>query len=209
MSTYFDAPASGTGNNTISISSKTLNTGTTVNSSTLQVTSSGKTVSASLSQLYRPRVSRTDSGEISGSGGTLSLSVNSPYPFYFRNNPSSVSSITYGNTDYKNVNPISSGTYAFNVAISQNSGLSARTETIEMAFQRQDGSYSYNSDDANLFKVSFTQASGGTAPSPSGETSGTSINVPIFFSYDGGDYIYVTLGQTVPFDVYTSVEIRR
>ena len=297
-SNTFNAPTSGTGSGTINISTKALNSGTTVLGAVLSVSNNDSGTSATLRQLYRPRVSRTDSGEIPGSGGTMAISVDSPYEFWFRNNPSNVNSIKVGNTDYKAVNPISSGTYAFNVAISQNSTHSARTDTLEVAFQKMNGTYSFNNSDSSLYRITYTQASGGTEPVPveqsialsatspigsgetllsysvsanpagyvylvsgnttlgtqgvsgetagsflvgsnpitsartftlsgvtldglhsdvktvtqnaaaeSGETSGNTKNIPIYFEWEGGDNVYITLASAVPFTVNAIVEI--
>lgn len=41
----------------------------------------------------------------------------------------------------------------------------------------------------------------------SGETSGQTVNIPVYFEYEGGDYVYIALGSAVPFTVNTTIEI--
>ena len=162
-SNIFNVPSTGTsGTTTISATTRAIRQN--VNGvSTLSVSDGNKTLSATLTQYFKPKITRSGSGTIAGSGGTMSVAVSTPYEFWFRNVPNNIGTITSGGVDYKNTNPISSGTYAFSVDVLANNG-QQRTDYLEMAFQKINGTYSYNNADASDFKFAYTQESGSTIP---------------------------------------------
>ena len=164
MSTYFDAPISGSGNGTIVINAKTLNNGSSSRSAVLTISNGEKTANSTLSQRFKPTFQRSGSGNIPSSGGSMTVSVNSQYPFYFRNNPSNIGAITSGGVDYKDNPSINGGSWTFNVSVGANATTSGKTETLEMAFQKLDGTYSFNNPDAGDYSFTFYQESGSTTP---------------------------------------------
>lgn len=164
MSTYFDAPVSGSGDGTITVNAKSLNNGTSSRSAVLSISNGEKTVNSTLYQRFKPTFSRTGQGNIPSSGGSMTVSVNSQYPFYFRNNPSNIGAITSGGVDYKDNPSISGGSWTFNVSVGANATTSGKTETLEMAFQKLDGTYSFNNPDAGDYSFTFYQESGSTTP---------------------------------------------
>lgn len=198
MSTIFSGTTTGTsGNTTIQVYTLSANTGST-RTATLSVNNGEETGTVSLSQYPKPVMSRSGSGTIPASGGTVSFSVNSAYPFFFRNTPSSVSDITAGGQSYISGN-VPAGTYAFDATIGSNPSTASTSDVIEMAFQRFDGAYSYTRPDAASFRVPYQQEG-------SDEPVVSEINVPVYFDTDGQN-VFICLGQSLPFEVRGSVEI--
>lgn len=198
MSTIFSGTTTGTsGNTTIQVYTLSANTGST-RTATLSVNNGEETGTVSLSQYPKPVMSRSGSGTIPASGGTVSFSVNSAYPFFFRNTPSNVSDITAGGQSYISGN-VPAGTYAFDATIGLNPSTASTSDVIEMAFQRFDGAYSYTRPDAASFRVPYQQEG-------SDEPVVSEINVPVYFDTDGQN-VFICLGQSLPFEVRGSVEI--
>lgn len=200
-STRFSAPASGQSSTTaITVSSTTLNTSGGAYTATLTVNNGGNSVNATLIQRSRPTITRTDSGTLPGSGGTLAFSVNSDYAFYFRDNPSNLTDIRRNGESVLNVPSFNPGAYSFSALIGVNSSTATTTSDLGIAFTKLNGTQSYNNPDASLFRISYSQ-SGYT-----GETPTTEVRVPIYFDYTGSE-IYIRLGRTLPFQIVGSVEL--
>lgn len=104
-------------------------------------------------QMYKPTLSWRSGNSVTADGGTLSLRVSSPYPWWFYSVPSNVSSLLLTTE----ANSYTAGTRTISIAVDSTTETDSKSYALQMGFKRIDGTYSYDNDDALLFSALFTQ----------------------------------------------------
>lgn len=143
---------SASGNSNLKITTKAANNTTANNNATVRITKGGIVKTVAVSQMYKPVIKWSGSTTVptvSRLGGTLTMTVQSPYPFWIYQCPDSVSSVYVGQQ-------FAAGTHSIEVRVQQATATTETTNTIQIAFDRCDGRRSYVAE-PDAFKVQFKQ----------------------------------------------------
>lgn len=151
-SSYFTIDkTTGSSNTTVTVTSTLTNDTVANRTATLTATDGTLTATTTIEQMYRPKVAWNGVNTVSADGGTINISVKSPYVWWFRTVPACVTNITAG-TQY------AAGSHSIDLKVSSTTSTTAQTYSIQIAFQRIDEVFSYETEDGKYgFTASFTQ----------------------------------------------------